>query len=193
MFQATSEAVNLSCTTRQRRSAPRRGSKIWDETAEGGVPFSLRPDSQARCKRPAKTRRAIRTEEELRESRSGRTYTLRPAQICRAREQECPALPLSLDRRRTIVQKRSRAGSPTEREWQASAKRRAEECAIPPRQKPSRDYSDGEDEQQETNRVAVRCGVLVDRQQWDGLMDGVQRNCRRASSALISRSTAVSR
>jgi hypothetical protein len=55
---------------------------------------------------------------------------------------------------------------------------RQKECAIPPRQKPSCDYSDREDEQQETNRVAVRCGVLVDRHQWDGLMDGVQRDCR---------------
>jgi hypothetical protein len=46
------------------------------------------------------------------------------------------------------------------------------------RQKPSCDYSDGKDEQQEANCVAVRCGVLIDGHKWGGLMDGLQRDCR---------------
>src|SRR5580658_6235886 len=112
------------------QSEPPRGSKMWGETAEGGASSWPLPDNQVCCKRPARTRRAIRIEEELRENQSDRKRTLRRGRACRAREHGCPGSLRGSDSRKTTAQKRSRARSRAEREWQASTRKRAAECAI---------------------------------------------------------------
>jgi hypothetical protein len=45
-------------------------------------------------------------------------------------------------------------------------------------QEPSCDERDGKDEKQKAKSVAVRCGILLDRHQRRGGVDGLQRNGR---------------
>jgi hypothetical protein len=82
-----------------------------------------------------------------------------PFQSMQVTHDECPRCPLTLSVKDTFHRRQSRTNS-------------SKLHTFP------RSQQNGEDEQQETNCVGVRRGVLVDRHEWGRQMDGVQRDCR---------------